>query len=177
MSPCSETQSARLFFADCRELLHLWLQTVYLSDSSIDHLKMSMCSLLFCCQKRVFAMTSVLSWQNSVSLCPVSFCTATPNLPVTTGISWLPSFAFQSPIVKRTFFVVVVLILEGLIGLHRTIQLQLLHYNWLGHRLGLLWHWKVCLGNEQRSYCHFWDCTQKLHFRLFCWLGGLLYFF
>ena len=24
----------------------------------------------------------------------------------------------------------------------------------------------VCLGNEQRSFCHFWDCTQVLHFRL-----------
>ena len=24
----------------------------------------------------------------------------------------------------------------------------------------------VCLGNEQRSFCHFWDFTQVLHFRL-----------
>ena len=29
------------------------------------------------------------------------------------------------------------------------------HY-WLGHRLGLLWYWMVCLGNEQRSFGHFW---------------------
>ena len=27
-----------------------------------------------------------------------------PNLPVTPGISWLPTFAFQSPIMKRTSF-------------------------------------------------------------------------
>ena len=27
-------------------------------------------------------MTSVLSWQNSISLCPASFCTPRPNLPV-----------------------------------------------------------------------------------------------
>ena len=27
----------------------------------------------------------------------------------------------------------------------------------------------VCLGNEQRSSCHFWNCIQVLHFRLFCW--------
>ena len=33
-----------------------------------------------------------------------------------------------------------------------------------------------CLGNKQRSVCHFWDCTQELHFRLFCWLWGLLHF-
>ena len=37
------------------------------------------------------------------------------------------------------------LVLEGLVGLHRTIQLQLLQHYWLGHRLGLLWYWMVCL--------------------------------
>ena len=35
----------------------------------------------------------------------------------------------------------------------------------------------VCLGNEQRSFCHFWDCIQGLHFRLYYWLWGLLHFF
>ena len=44
-----------------------------------------------------------------------------------------------------------VLVLEYLVGLHRAIQLQLLQHYWLGHRLGLLWYWMVCLGNEQRS--------------------------
>ena len=32
-------------------------------------------------------MTSAFSWQNSVSLCPASFCTPRPNLPVIPGIS------------------------------------------------------------------------------------------
>ena len=27
------------------------------------------------------------------------------------------------------------LVLKGLVGLHRTVQLQLLHHHWLGHRL------------------------------------------
>ena len=49
-------------------------------------------------------MTSVFSWQNSISLCPALFCTPRPNLPVTPGVSWLPTFAFQSPITKRTSF-------------------------------------------------------------------------
>ena len=35
------------------------------------------------------------------------------------------------------------------VGLHRTLQLQLLQCYWLGHRLGSLWYWMVCLGNEQ----------------------------
>ena len=61
------------------------------SDFSVDHLVMSMC-LLLCCWKGVFAMTSAFSWQNSVSLCPASFCTPRPNLPVTPGVSCLQSF-------------------------------------------------------------------------------------
>ena len=41
---------------------------------------------------------------NSISLCPASFYTPRPNLPVTPGVSRLPSFAFQSSIMKRTSF-------------------------------------------------------------------------
>ena len=92
-------------------------------------------------------MTSAFSWQNSITLCPASFHTPRPNLPVTPGVSWLPTFAFQSPIMKRTSFLV--LVLKGLVGLHRTIPLQLLQHYWLGHRLGLPWYWMVCLGNKR----------------------------
>ena len=49
-------------------------------------------------------MTSGFSWQNSISLCPASFCTPRANLPLTPGFLWLPTFAFQSPIMKRTSF-------------------------------------------------------------------------
>ena len=45
-------------------------------------------------------MTSAFSWQNSISLCPASFCIPRPNLLVTPGVS----FAFQSPKMKRTSF-------------------------------------------------------------------------
>ena len=69
------------------------------------------------------------------------------------------------------------LVLKGLVGLHRTIQLQLLQHYWLGHRLGLLWYWMVCLRNEQRLFCRFWDCIQVLHFGLFYWPWWPLHFF
>ena len=64
-----------------------------------------------------------------------------------------------------------VLVLEVLVGLHRTVQLQLLQRYWSEHRLGLPWYWMVCLGNEQRSFCHLWDCIQVLH--LTCLLRNL----
>ena len=60
-----------------------------------------------------------------------------------------------------------VLVLKVLVGLHRTVQLQLLQRCWLGYRLGLLWYWIVCLGNEQRSFCCLWGCTKARHFGLF----------
>ena len=174
-SSWSEPQSApSLVFADYIELLHLWLQRIQVIwfwywPSGDVHVQ----SLLLCCWKRVFAMISAFSWQNSVSLCPASFCTWKPSLPVTPGISWLPTFAFQSSMMGRTSFLV--LVLEGLISLHRTLQLQLLQHYCLGHILGLLWYWMACLGNELRSFCCFWDCTQVLHFRLFGWLCGLTF--
>ena len=61
---------------------------------------MSMCRVVFCFWKRVFAVSSAFSWLNSVSLCPASFCIPRPNLPVTPGISWLPTFAFQFPMMN-----------------------------------------------------------------------------
>ena len=101
---------------------------------------MSMCGVhLLCCWKSVFAVTTVFSWQNSVSLCPASYVTPRPKLPVTPGISWLATFAFQFPMMKRISFVCVcvcVLVLEGLVGLHRTVELQLLWHEW-----GKTWSW------------------------------------
>ena len=124
---------------------------------------MSMCRVFSCvvgrgCLLWVFAMTSAFSWQNSISLCAASFRIPRPNMPVTPGVSWLATFAFQSSIMKRTSFLGVSS--EGLVCLYRTVQLQLFQHYWLGHRRGLLWYWMVCLGNKQRSFCHFWDCIQ-----------------
>ena len=50
----------------------------------------------------------------------------------------IPTFAFQSAIMKMTFVCVsvCVLVLEGLVGLQRTVRLQLHWLQWLGHRLG-----------------------------------------
>ena len=74
------------------------------------------------------------------------------------------SFCIPVPYDEKDFFFL--LVLEGLVGHHRTDQLKLLWHQWLGHRLGLLWCWMVCLWNELRSFCHFWDCTRVLHFWL-----------
>ena len=38
-------------------------------------------------------MTSAFFWQIPTSLCPASFCTLRPNLPVIPGVSWLPTLS------------------------------------------------------------------------------------
>ena len=58
-------------------------------------------SLLLCCWKRVFAMSSAFPWQNLISLCPTSFCTLWLNLPFTPDISSLHYLAFQSPMMIK----------------------------------------------------------------------------
>ena len=93
-------------------------------------------------------MISAFSWQNSISLCPASFCIPRPNLAVTRGegngnplqYSCLLLQVFldflllhSSPLQCKGHFILffLVLVLESLIGLHRTIQLQLLwHSGW-----------------------------------------------
>ena len=115
------------------------------------------------------------SWQNSISLCPASFCTPRPNLFATPGV-FLDFLLLHSNPLWWKGHLFWVLVLEGLVGLHRTFQLQLLPGYWLGHRLGLPWYWMVCLRSEQRSFCCFWDCIQVLHFGLFCWPWWLVHF-
>ena len=97
------------------------------------------CRVISCVVGRGCLLWPVRSLGKILSLCPASFCTPKPNMPVTSGISWLLIFAFQSPIMKRTSFLGV--ISRSIVGLHRIIQLQHLQYYQLGHRLGLLWYW------------------------------------
>ena len=67
--------------------------------------------------------------------------------------------------------------LEGPVGLHRTIQLELLQHYCLGHRFGLLWYWMICLGNEQGSFCRFLRLRPSTSFLTLFWLWWLLHFF
>ena len=84
-----------LVFADCIELLHFWLQRIL----SISVLTIWWCSRvessLVLLEEGVFYDQCILL----AKLCwPLPlFCTPRPNLPVTPVVSWLLTFAFQSP--------------------------------------------------------------------------------
>ena len=135
-SSWSEPQSSPcLVFADCIELLHHGCKEYNRSDFSIDHLVMSMCRVVSCVVRRGCLLWIVCSLGKTCShlLCFILYSTKLVFL----GIPWLSTFTFQSPVMKWTVFLV--LVLEGLVGLQRSFQLQLLWHQWLGHRLGLLW--------------------------------------
>ena len=84
--------------------LTYWMQNPQF-NSSIDLLVISMCKAVSCVVEKGYLLWPVHSFgRNSVSLCSTSFCSPRPNLPVTLDISWLPTFAFQSPMMNRTSF-------------------------------------------------------------------------
>ena len=47
-----------------------------------------------------------------------------------------------------------VLVLEDLVGFHRTVQIQLLQHSWSGYRLGLPCYLMVCLGKRDQNRDH-----------------------
>ena len=94
------------------------------------------------------------------------------NLPVTPDISWLPAFALQSPMMKSTSFFDISSRRSSLnCSASSSLALVVGAQTWI---TVIVYDF---LGTEQRLFCHFWDCTQVLHFGLLCWLWRLLHFF
>ena len=66
---------------------------------------MSLCRVISYVVRNGYLLRPVCSLGNTfVSLCPGSFYIPRPSLPVTPGVSWLPTFEFQSSMIKRISF-------------------------------------------------------------------------
>ena len=66
---------------------------------------MSMCRVFSCAVGRGCLLWPLCSLGKTLlALCSASFHIPRPNLPVTPGVSWLPTFAFQSPIIHLWTF-------------------------------------------------------------------------
>ena len=77
-----------------------------------------------------------------ISLCPASSRIPRPNLPVTPGVSLLPTFAFQSPVMKRTSFLGVSC--KRSCRSSQNCSTSASSALLLGHRLGLPWYLMFC---------------------------------
>ena len=138
------------------------------SDFSIDHLVMFICRVISCVVGKWCLLWPACFLDKTISLWPASFCTPRPKcLGLLSWVS-LDFLVIHSNPLWWKGHLLLVLVLEGVVCLHGTGQLQLLQYQGLGHSLGLLWCWMACLGNESRSFCCFWDCTQVLYFGFSC---------
>ena len=149
------------------------------SDFSIDHLVMSMCRVFSCAVGRGCLLWLVHSLGKSLLAFALLHSVFQGQICLLLQVS-LDFLLLHSSPLKWKRYPFWVLILAGLVGLHITIQLQLLQHCWLGHRLRSL----VRLRSREwfpldmnRSFCHFWECSPELHFGCFCWLWGLLHFF
>ena len=104
-------------------------------------------------------MTYASSWQNSVSLCPASFCTPRPNLPVTPGIFDFLLLCCSPLWWKGHLFFFLVLALEDLVGLHRIVLLL-----WSGWGIDRV---TVMLSSLPWKWTELLLLFQGLHFVLF----------
>ena len=143
-----------LVFVDCIEFSIFGCKEYNQSGFSIDHLVMSMCRVISCVVGRGCLLRPV----HSLSKTLLAFALLHSVLQGQICLLFQASLDFlllrSSPLWwKGHLFLVSVP--EGLLGLHRTIHVQLLQPYWLGHRLGLLWYWMVCLGNEQEIILSF----------------------
>ena len=95
-----------------------------------------------------------------------SFCTPRPKLPASSDIFWLSISAFQFLTMKSISFFTI-----SSKKVCKQVFIELVNFSFFGvkylvHRLGLLWWWRICLGNELRSFTPFWDCTPNIAFQI-----------
>ena len=148
-SSWSEPQSGPgLVFVDCIKILHLWLQDYNQSDFGIDYLVMSICTVISCVVGRGCLLWPVHSLGKTLLAFALLHFAIQGQICLLLQISLDFLLLHSSPLWWKGHLVLV-LVLEGVVGLHRTIQLHHLQHYWLGHRLGLLWCWSVCLGNNK----------------------------
>ena len=138
-SSWSEPQtSSNLVFADCKELLYLQLQKYNQFDFDIDHWMMSMCSIFSCIVELGCLLWPVCSLGKTLLAFALLHSVLQGQICLFIQVSLDFLLLHSSPLWWKGHLSWV-LVLEGLVGHYRTIQLQLLQHYWLGHRFGLLW--------------------------------------
>ena len=126
-------------------------------------------------------MTSAFSWQNSVSLHPASIWYSKAKFVCYSSYVLTSYYCIPVPYDEKDIFFWV-LVLEGLVDLHRAIHLQLLWHYWLAHT-PTSWgidldycdvEWLALEMNGDHSVI-FWDCAQILHFELLLTMRAALF--
>ena len=102
----------------------------------IDYLLMSMCKVISCVVEkgdllwRVHSHGRIQLTFAVLHFVPRGQTCLLLQISLFFNISWLPAFAFLSPVINRPSFFFLVLILGDFLGLHGTDQLQFLRHRW-----------------------------------------------
>ena len=116
-----------------------------------------MCRVVSCVVGRRCLLSPVCFLDKTLLACALlHFVLPRSNVPLTPGISWPALRSSRLWWKEHLFFCVSSRRSWRFSSNHSTSASW--HW-WLGHRLGLLWCWMVCLGNEPRSFCHFWGLS------------------
>ena len=141
------------------------------SHFGVDHLAMSMCRVTSCVVGRGCLLWLVCSLSKTL----LAFALLHFLLQGQTWLLFLVSPDFCIPILydeKDIFFGISRRCCRSSYNQSSSTSLASMvgAQTWITVMLnGLPWKWT--------NLCHFWDCTQVLHFALFCWLCRLLYSF
>ena len=120
------------------------------SDFGIDHLVMSTCRVVSCVVGRGCLLWLVHSLGKTLLAFALFYFVLQGQTCLLLQVSLDFLLLHSSPLWWKGHLFLV-FIIEGCVGHHRTVQLQVLQHYCSGHRLRLLWYWMTCLGNEQRK--------------------------
>ena len=127
-SSWSEPQSApSLVFADCIGLLHLCCKEYYQSDFGIDYLVMSMCGLFSCDIWRGWLLWPVCSLGKTLLAFALLRFVLQDQICLFSRYLLTSYFCISVLYNEKNIFFGV-FVLEGLVGVHGTVQLQLLQH-------------------------------------------------
>ena len=122
------------------------------SDFGIDHLVMSLCRVFSCVVGRGCLLWSMHSLGKTLLAFVLLHFVLWGQICLLFQVSLDFLLLHSSPLWWKGHLFLV-LVLEGLVGVHRTIQLQLLQHYWLGHRLGAVYYfnWFALEANRDHS--------------------------
>ena len=131
-----------------------------------EHLVMSLCRVFSGVPWSECFLWAVCSLGKTLFLFSGFILSSKAKLRVTPGVSWLP--ILNSIPLWWKGHILCMYVLEVLVGLHRRSYYFIFFSITITNSGIKLDDCNIaCFGNEQGSFCHFWDCLQVLHFRLF----------
>ena len=144
----------RVLFLLTRDFSILGCKEYNQPDFGVDHLMMFMCRVFSCVVGRGWLLSPVGSLGKTLLAFALLYSVFQAKFACYSRYLLSSYFCISIFYNEKDIFFWV-LVLEGLVGLHRTVQLQLLQHYWSGIDLDYCDIEWFSLETKQRSFCHF----------------------